>query len=209
MAETWNPAAAQVTMEGLLDGQQYINRFYVTRADGQAEWNRLALEEAAEKAETFFGTNLAPLVVNELRLTEIRVRQMVPGIAPQFILASGLEGTDASEPSPNAIAACMTLSTGFAGRSARGRMYVGGVPANVVNGNTFDNTYVVEMNNAFQSGLLSRFANTGNIDMQVVIYSQFENGVLRPQAVLTPVTTISMRDNIVDTQRRRLPGRGR
>lgn len=208
MAQVFNPLAAQITMEGLLYGQQYINRFYVTRTDG-LPWDVASLDEAAQKAESFFGTDLAPLVVTGLQMTEIRARQMAPDIALQVIRPTGLAGTSPEEPSPNAIAACMTLSTGLAGRSARGRLYVGGIPENATNGNQFTALYVAELNNAFQDGLLSRFANTGTVDMQIVVYSQFTGSAERPVALLTPVTAIGMRDNVVDTQRRRLPGRGR
>jgi hypothetical protein len=208
MPTVWNPNAVQVTIEGRLLGQQYINRFYVRRQVATIPWTDVHLEEACSKAEAFLNLNLAPLLSSQMVFTEIRARVMAPDLAPQFILPVNIQGGNQTQPLPNNVAACMTLSTGLAGRGGRGRMYVGGITRDAVQNSSFFPNFANTLNAAFQSGLLVRFSETGNTSMRLVIYSQFQNNQPRPQALLTDVTAISMRDNTVDSQRRRLPGRG-
>jgi hypothetical protein len=209
MASVWNPDAAQVTLEGRLLGQQYINRFYVRKQGPPSAWTGAQLLEACQKAEAFLSLNLAPLLSNQLTFTEVRARVMVPDVAAQVILPVAVTGGRVAEALPNNVAACMTLSSGFAGRGGRGRMYVGGITGGDVTQSTFNAAFIEDLNDAFQTGLLVRFSETGpDTPMDIVIYSQFLNDAPRSEALLTVVQSIAMRDNIVDSQRRRLPGRG-
>lgn len=209
MPQVWNPEATQITIEGRLLGQQYINRFYVARAGNSAALNAALLQEAAEKTASFLELNLLPLLSAQLVINEIRARVMAPDLALQYILPVSLNGDVLGSVLPNNVAACMTLSSGFAGRGGRGRMYVGGIPSSAVTASSFDPDFVTAMNTAFQSGLLVRMSETGDEGpLDIVIYSQFQGGQPRTEALLTNVTSISMRDTTVDSQRRRLPGRG-
>lgn len=209
MAQIWNQDAVQVTVEGRLNQQLYINRWYVAKRDRTTPWTQAQVVEAGNKAAAFWELDLLPLLSNTLFINEIRTRVMAPNVALQSILPVVLQGGDVNEPVPNNVALCVTLSTGFAGRAARGRMYLGGIPGQRVVINEITTAYAELVNDAFQAGLISRYANTGTTDMDVVIYSQFEDNQLRDQARLTVVTEAAVRDRTVDSQRRRLPGRGR
>lgn len=209
MAQVWNPSAVQVTIEGLLLGQQYINRFYVAKQGTSTPWTGAQLLEVAEKTEAFLELNLAPLQSGILSYSEIRARIMVPDVAQQVILPVAITGSGAGATLPNNVAACMSFSSGFAGRGGRGRYYVGGILEAQVSNSTFEPAYVTALNDAFTSGLLVRMSETGTEGpVDVVIYSQFFNKLPRSEALLTVVNSMAMRDNVVDSQRNRLPGRG-
>jgi hypothetical protein len=209
MAQVWNPDATQVTIEGRLLGQQYINRFYTAIATSAAPMNSSQLQEVCAKTATFLELNLLPLLSNTLQITEVRARVMAPDVALQYILPVELVGEQVGAVLPNNVSACVSLSSGFAGRGGRGRMYVGGIPQATVSQSTFTSGFVENLNTAFQTGLLARMSETGpTTSFDVVIYSQFTGKIQRTEALLTTVTSAALRDNIVDSQRRRLPGRG-
>ena len=208
MAQVWNPAALQITAEGSISGQQYINRIYVRKQGAIPVWTLEEIDEAVDKMEVFLTTDLAPLLSGNLTFTEIRARVMAPDLALQRIAAVSIQGASVEPPMPNNVSACVTLSSGFAGRGGRGRFYVGAIPRTAVSNSTFDTEFVSDIGVAFTTGLLARFSETGTVPMDVVIYSQQVDGADRPTALLTTVLTAGMRDNVVDSQRRRLPGRG-
>lgn len=105
---------------------------------------------------------------------------------------------------PNNVAFVVTHRTAARGRSFRGRSYICGIPADQINGSL--------VSSGFLSGVVAAFNNmrtaAETAGYPFVIVSRFTNGNPRVIGVATSVTTCVAIDNAVDSQRRRLPGRG-
>lgn len=114
-------------------------------------------------------------------------------------------GAITNEALPNAVAFCVTHRTAARGRSFRGRTYVPGLSEDEVASNALNDTGILNILNGFNNMRTS--AETAGIPF--VIVSRYENNLPRATGIDTPVEVSIARDNIVDTQRRRAPGRGR
>jgi hypothetical protein len=114
------------------------------------------------------------------------------GVDTGFAIAGG----DGNGALPDQVALGVTLQTGLAGRSRRGRWYIPGIPNNQVDGDPslFKSTYVATMQGNVDS-FMSAMA-TGGAELQVLSRAI-------PDA--QPVTSLLVRRQI-RTQRRRLTG---
>ncbi len=116
-------------------------------------------------------------------------------------------GTQGAATCPLNVTFCIKLGTGIIGRSYRGRLYTPGVvPGNLVNVNTMDASEA----NAIITSLsaLKTALAAASPSATLVVLSYRHNNAWRSTAVATPVSTISYTDLAIDSQRRRLNGRG-
>lgn len=114
-------------------------------------------------------------------------------------------GLAATPVMPNNVTIAVSFRTGLRGRSYRGRNYFGALGEGQISSNTLDG--------ATQAGIIAAYNAllTGDVadDWEWGVVSRFSGGVPRAAGVFTPVTAVLITDSIVDSQRRRLPGRGR
>lgn len=141
-----------------------------------------------------------------LSLVGIKMTDMTLDIAPVVNYATGLplSGLNAGASLPNNCALVLTKRTILRGRSYRGRIYHPGLKETEVTGNTVLAAQVTGYVNAY-SQLLS--FTTATATWKMVVVSRFANKNPRPTGEVTEVTSIDS-DGTVDSQRRRLPGRG-
>jgi hypothetical protein len=108
---------------------------------------------------------------------------------------------------PQNVAYAIRLATGLTGRSYRGRVYVGGL-----NGDQASGTTVGVINTAARDAILTAYNTlmtslaSGGHTLCVVSYRTGK--AWRAAGVATTVQTITAADLNLDSQRRRLPGRG-
>lgn len=115
-------------------------------------------------------------------------------------------GSVESDSVPNNVTYAITFQTASRGRSFRGRNYVPGIPLAAIVG--------TEIGDTLRGQLLTGYSNLRNLvgtsktwDQQVV--SRFHNNVPRTTGVATECVGTGSADKVLDSQRRRLPGRGR
>jgi len=163
------------------------------------------LELGAELV-TWYDTLLQPLQSTFCALTSIRLTDMTAEFAPGLDYSTGLPlvGTAGTDSMPNNVSISLTKRTVFRGRSFRGRIYQVGMVESQVQGNVVLATPLANMIAAWEDLLAF---STASESWTMVVASKFEGGAPRATALLTPVINISS-DGIVDSQRRRLPGRG-
>ena len=104
---------------------------------------------------------------------------------------------------PNNVSVAMKWNTGLRGRSFRGRTFHVGLTESMVVGNnvtTDTRTYLLST----YAGLLSVLDAQG---WQLVVASKFQGNAPRTTGLATEILTVTT-DGVVDSQRRRLPGRG-
>jgi hypothetical protein len=134
-------------------------------------------------------------------LMDIELRGLESAEAAYFTQAVNNPGVVAGDSLPPNVAACVTLTTGFTGRSARGRMYIGGLSEVQQDGGTLTAGVVTGINDGCQALLDALVADD---NFQLVVLSRFTGGAARVTANPLVVTEMKLRDAVLDTQRRRI-----
>lgn len=203
-----NGLICKLVARGYCEGQEIINDTH-WRIAGGGVWTPLLMNVLANRYADWWNTNLQALTIAGYVFTEMVVtQQLVEGL--QVVSTAGLpqSGSAVGDGLPLNVAACVTLATSQSGRSGRGRFYMGALAENVTNGSRFTAPFVAAVNAAFEN-LRVLGSGTDPEQYELVVYSTIANKVPRSVGKATAVTSAYMRDNVVDSQRRRLPGRGR
>jgi hypothetical protein len=165
------------------------------------------LQTIASEFKQWWATSLRSSVSSQLTLAKIEVVATDSQTAPAIVYTTDLplSGTAATfGPMPNNVTVAMKWSTGLRGRSYRGRTYHLGLCEDQVVGN--------EVNGTFLAGLIASYADLlGHVNIganTLCVVSRFHNNSARVSGVATDILSVSA-DPVIDSQRRRLPGRGR
>lgn len=166
-------------------------------------------DEMIELANDIIGwwsSDVRPQVNDQTSLIEVRVTSLDDQFAPSVSVVTGLPlaGSAAQPMLPSNVSLALTKRTALRGRAYRGRVYFIGLGEGQVVGNTVNGVTVTALVNAFNAGL---HYNTTSLSWDQVVVSRYLNKVPRETGVTTVVTGYTS-DGIIDSQRRRLPGRG-
>ena len=204
MAFVAAPNIIMVEWRQTMAAQQIESRIML---DNFADPDASSLEAAAIAAWDWWENDLAPNLTVDVALREVVATNMGSIDGAQFMYAPDATTTgELSGPTlPNEVAICLSFRTGNRGRSARGRMFISGLPDNSRDTpNTISTTYASAILTS-GAALLTAFTGTP----QFVIVSYFSEGAARPGGpVYFPVTSVVLTDRVVDSQRRRKPGVG-
>jgi len=177
--------------------------FHVQR-DG--DWENVNLVDCATVISEWVVDNYLPNLSNQLSYVRIEGKDLsvsAGATMAQAITPAELGGVVA-EPMPNEVAYCVSLRTGSAGRSHRGRKYIPGLPRTIVALNNvtqaFSDAVVADFNT-----LLSNLATNS---YALVVLSRVQGGTVLTNAIGYPVTSVIAVDLGVDSQRPRKPGNG-
>lgn len=185
------PTAYKVIVKGQLFSIPVENVWYV---QGPDPFDTTAADGIASIFQTAYGDILAELS-QDITFTEIEVTNLGGVATGQYIL--NISPPDAGDVGvgslPGSVALCVTLRTALAGRRFRGRKYFSGLPESKVTGNTVDATTAGNIRSAVGT-LASNLQSNGT---QMCVFSTV--GV-----TLVPVTSVTLTDLRVDSQRGRL-----
>lgn len=192
----------QVELIGQLDSQVVENVIYVEDAAG---WTVGKLATLGGVIVSWWDTDLQPWLSDSFQLDRLKLTDLTTVSSPSIEYVSGLPlvGGTAQEAMSNNVAVVVTFLTDLRGRSYRGRNYIAGLPTGNVDGNTVSTVWVDGVNDAYYA-LNTTLDGAGQAH---VVVSRYTEGSARPSGVTTPITGYRT-NNIVDSQRRRLPGRG-
>jgi len=104
---------------------------------------------------------------------------------------------------PNNVNFRVDFKTGLSGRAYRGWNSVCGLPTQVLDRNNIDITWADNVKRAYEQLPLIALAH----QFDWVVVSRFDAGLPRVAGIVTPITTVSYKDLIIDSYRRRIPGR--
>jgi len=186
------------------DNQHCENRIYVDLLSAPTTTLCQALANACL---TWWTGNVVSLTPANLALREVFVRDQsqLNGVSATASPTGALPGTHAGTSMPNNVSICASIRTLFTGRSARGRWYWQGLCNDQVTDNNVLSGTITSIDAAL-TNLASVIAALGHF---WVIVSYISLGVPRPGGpVKFVVNDIVFVDTVVDSQRRRLPGRG-
>lgn len=203
MAFVPTPNTAIFELRYSLWGQQIENTLSFEEA---LPWTGATLDQQCLALHDWCVAELLPVLAADLTLREVYGTSQESDSAPtgSYVPAVPPAGGQIQVAEPGNVAAGVTFRTNLRGRSFRGRNYVAGIPSNQRVGNQVTASLSTDLVTAYQ---LLTDAYGGVLGTWVVL-SRFANGAPRATGVTTPVTTALMVDLNIDSQRRRLTGRG-
>lgn len=198
------PGGAEALAYGVSADQEIITTFGFHSESGLSSEN---MQQLADVVDEFWGLTMLPLLGNNYCYVRTVTRSLedADGITQE---ASGSAGCGGGEGTGlhNNVTFSLKRSGDIMGRSARGRIYLPGLQeefltdANHVNADNAD-AWVAALN-AF---ILSSAADT---DFTHVTWSKFSDNAPRETGFPFTILRYSYVDLVLDSQRRRLPGRG-
>ena len=203
-----NTVLAELRM--LYDSQKVENTLWF---DLGAAPDTTTMEALAGGLLSWWTDEYAPLCSVGVQLREVCITDMSSATGPQVIQAAttGNVGLNTSAAKPSSAALTVSFRTASRGRSFRGRNYVLGLTQDSLNLNTVTDVFANACVAAY-SALLP--AGTAEHPGTWVVASRFsgvdadKKPIPRVTGIATPITQVSVVDKTVDSQRRRLPGRG-
>lgn len=197
------PNTAQVELRYLLDNQNVETTLYFTKAEGLSPDD---LEGIGEGVRGWWLGLMQARLAQNIALREIYVTDQSDQFGGTATITTGLpaNGTASTDAAPNNVALCVSFRTARRGRSYRGRNFVPGIPKGVVIESHVTDEYAAGVQAAYNA----LPASLGQLGYTWVIASRQVNSAPRVVGEVTPVTAAVVIDPTVDSQRRRLPGRG-
>lgn len=201
------PGVLQVEFRYLLYSQQVENVIHIKATeDPDGGWETSAMADIAPRLQTWWNTFLRVRQPLSVTLREIYLTDLTTALSPTYTQVVSLAGSNAGTSAPSGTTFTTTFRTAGRGRSSRGRVYHVGVPEPQIDGNQIDATFIEEVRGSW-SELNDSIADGVRVPVHVVL-SKFSGGEPRTTALAQPVTAYVTTDNDVDSQRRRLTGRG-
>lgn len=199
----------QVDVIYLLDNQRVENTLYFEDPDG---WNIGKIIDFLDQLNTLIQTDLLPFLASSIQLIEIigRLLDTASSIGFSYPVTPPVSGGVSGNAAPNNVTYTISFKTGLTGRSFRGRNYVPGLAGSSVTSNTIGSTARTGIL-AFYNALKAMASENATPWVVVSRYSGVDgdgHAIPRVAGVTTPVQSVSTFDTTVDSQRRRLPGRG-
>lgn len=199
------PDVAQAQIFGRLDGQVMINDLYFATESPPITLGQL--DSLALSLADWFTSTVLTFLSASYSFERVHVRDLTTqaGFISENTNGAGPGGAGGAFV-PNNVAPCISFRSSVAGRSGRGRNYIPGTPQSVVSGNNMTSGFMADMVAAYQQLLPSGGLHPDG--WLWVVVSRFTLGAPRPAGVANAVLSVLFTDTVVDSQRRRLPGRG-
>ena len=207
---------AQVRVNQTLHGEKITNTFYVQK---NSEWGTADLQALANIFITWWNDDYSDNLSVDIGLSSVAARSMqaedAPGVeigAPPLSVGLGL-----GPAMPGNVALVVKHTTGLTGRNRRGRSYVAGLQEGTVDGNVVQTPVrdaVVLSFGELRNALIA----AGYVHVVASFYDgftlvDFPDGTTRKvptprSAALTTPVEAYLADLTIDSQRKRLAGRG-
>jgi hypothetical protein len=199
------PNVASFEMIYNVNGIIAENIIHIRRAD---PYTLADLQDMREVINDWDSDSWKNLRATSVYLTRIRGKALDTEASPveDYPLPTARPGTSDSRVVSQNVTFCVKLSTGLTGRSQRGRLYVIGMMESALAANTNQVTSVYAgLVVTYLNDLLDRIADA---DGTLGVVSYRHDGEWRAEGQFTPAVNWVAVDLNVDSQRRRLTGRG-
>lgn len=187
----------------LTDGEYMQNSIYVKfdtpPTDIGAQVPAASIKALFNSAVKFNYTTLTTM--EKINITDLSSQT---GLRLEYTLGFPIAGTLAEDVLPNNVALAIKFGTALRGRSYRGRIFRGGIPRSYVGGNEILPAKIAGLVSEYSTLLSDINAVAGQTQ---VVVSRISGGAPRASGVATPITGVTANVTL-DSQRRRLPGRG-
>lgn len=196
----------------LMDLQHIENTLYFESAGAITPADLTALINAME---TFWNAEFQPLIPVTIELVEMVATDLTSATSAQVTLAPVVTSLGAvNDPAlPNNVSLSVSFRTAQRGRAFRGRNYWPALWETGVIKNTVQDTIVAAIQDAYNALITDAGVTAAGFTWVVVSRFSGIDGdgkpIPRVAGITTPVISATIVDPTVDSQRRRLPGRGR
>jgi len=197
------PNTAMFELRYLLYGQRVENTLWFEEA---LPWSTSTLNEQCENLYNWAVGSVLTTLAADLTLQEVYGTSMESDTAPtgSYVPAVPPAGDIPSASEAGNVTWTVTFRTGQRGRSFRGRNYIAGIPGNNRAGN--------QVVSSFATNIVAAYTELAEATVDLlgtfVVVSRRSGGAPRVTGVTTPVTQVAFHDLNLDSQRRRLTGRG-
>lgn len=197
------PDSVLVEIRSSIDLQRVENTLWFQKTSGPPTPADIA--SLATSVRGWWFTSIIPLLPAAVTFREVyaRDRGEVDGYEATNATGAGTPGSIAVAATPNNVSLSVSFRTGRTGRSRRGRNFWLAIPGDQVTANTIGEDYITEIITAYQDMVGSGFPG-----WTWIVASLRQGNNWRAEALITPITSVVIVDSTVDSQRRRLPGRG-
>lgn len=195
------PGVVSYELRGNLLGQEVENVMYVQQPTGAAQ-----VAAVAAAIESWIENTWSDLWSQDTEWDEIYATVLTTDTSPaySFPISPTIPGQVASPSLPGNVSFCFSARTDARGRSSRGRLYAFGLAESTVVGNTFDAAFI----SGGLAALMALRSTLSGLEATPVVVSRISGGAPRVTALVRPIITWAAVDSTVDSQRRRLAGRG-
>lgn len=186
-------------------GEFAENVYHVKHPGG---WTEASLLETCGSFFDWWMTNTKIMTGIQVQLIKILGTDMSDQFGPRVEYVTDLPqvgGLGSGDSVPNHVAVAIKWLTAKRGRSYRGRTYHCGLRSIHFTNNTLNGTYITSLRTAY-TALITAVEGAGAD--RLVVASRYANKMARDPGVATDIIACTV-DPIIDSQRRRLPGRGR
>lgn len=194
--------AAQVAVRFLKNGSQVENVFHVF---ADLPLTQAVADSVHAVVDTWVTTTLRPLQTNDTIFTEIVIEGVNQGDNRFVYPGDNGTGSIANSQSPDNVTIAIKKNVAARGRGVSGRFFHIGINVNQINNS--------RVNAAYMNGLIAGYGTLAtNLETEgnQLVVMKYNKTTHPPTPVsYAAVTSVSASDNIIDSQRRRLPGRGR
>lgn len=204
MAFVAAPNIIEVHFRGTFDGERVENRIHV---NALTEPTTAICQSVAAAAGAWWDAEAQPYAASNVYLREVYCKSLHEANAAEgtYVFTPAAQGAATGDSLPNNVALALSLRTGLTGRSARGRWFWYGFVEGQVDASRVNPTTV----GILQGAMTQLLTDISALGYQWSIVSFRTNNAPRVGGpVYFPVTDIVIVDSVVDSQRRRLPGRG-
>jgi hypothetical protein len=186
-----------------MQGQQVESVFHVDSGD---PWTVDHLTSMAQLFKDWWNGHIKTIEIEDVSLNSILATDLSTetGASIEYTTGMPIPGTGSGTALPNNVALAIHWSSGLRGRSYNGRTYHFGLVASMVVGSTMYGPSLTAIEAAYQALLTAVNATADNL----CVLSRYHNKAKRTEGIGTEILSLSI-DATVDSQRRRLPGRGR
>lgn len=190
MRYTWQGEQVESVVGLVIPTNYNMNAFATLAANVVADWN----------------TIVKPVTHTSCALRELYFTDQQSDSGSTFTFSTGLPspGAATGDSMPNNCSCAISFRTPFRGRSYRGRNYPPGLPEEYASNNRVTSAW----QNAWLQFYAALFGRANDNSTPLGVISRYSGGLPRTQGQITPITAILYVDNVIDSQRRRLPGRG-
>jgi len=182
-------------------GQRMSNTLYVKQDNPITPFD---LADMASTAASLWAQHIMPRLSNSTRLVLVSAKDLSVqnGLVIDYTgQPLPVSGGAMGQPLPSNIAVVLSLRTGRAGRSFRGRIYLGGFSELQSDGNFMPAGLLEQL----RQGLLQVIDGLSTGSRQVVVVSRYAEKQPRAVGLVTPVTSVLARTVRLASQRKRLP----
>lgn len=196
---------AQCNIRGTVDLQEIENVLFF-KSNTTVTFD--SLQQLANDLRDFWFANALPTLPTTYRFNEVYAvdRTTQTSETATAVTAVDADGTLTGATLPNNVSFTITFNTANRGRSYRGRNYWPLLREVDVTNNSLDESRAGAIRGVYE---LMIGPDEVSSNWTWGVFSQIQNGVQLANGVFTPIQTVKYTDLIVDSQRRRLPKRGR